>query len=335
MRRSLALVVALTACGDPVNDTPDAGTAVRAWSVVQGDLPEAVMSIWGTRSDDVWIVGADVGTGPLAMHFDGTSWSRIDTGVRGDLWWVSSPDADAVWFAGEHGLLLRYDRATKAVTQTSSVTTATLFGLWGPRGGPIHAVGGDIFGGGDKGVVVRHAAGTSTTVGDLPTDLDPAEVLFKIWGTAANDILVVGDRGSILRYDGAAWSRRVQPDRPRLVTVHGRSADDMVIVGGVAQAVLLESKDGAPWVDISPRGRPALSGVFVAPDGVAVAVGNSGGVLERRRGFWEDVPDIPLMRDWHSVWIDEKGDYWIAGGHFRSATMLVGGAVLRLSDEGG
>ena len=48
--------------GEPVDET-------GRWSVVDTGLPAALISIWGTGSDDIWAVGADTrdGTGPLVL----------------------------------------------------------------------------------------------------------------------------------------------------------------------------------------------------------------------------------------------------------------------------
>lgn len=330
---AILIAFAITACpGDPTVP-PDGGQPPeRTWEISQDNIAGAVISIWASSSTDVWIAGADPndGNGPVAGHFDGTKWTTLATGATGDLWWVLGVGADDVWFAGENGLVLRYSRANKTFTTIPPVTTATLFGVWAAPAGPLYAVGGDIFGAGANGVVLRIEADTATVTADLPTGLDPAETLFKVWGSAANDVWVIGDRGSVLRYDGTSWGRSVQVGNPRLVTIHGGSANDMVIVGGLSQAVLLERKSGQAWTDVSPDGLSALSGVFVAPDGVAVAVGSQGTLIERRRGFWADIPTPPLNRDWHAAWIDEAGEYWVVGGYLRSADALTDGAVLRL-----
>ena len=52
----------------------------------------ALFAVHGTSAKDVWMVGADDGDGPLVIRFDGSAWQRLDTGVRGDLWWVRAFD---------------------------------------------------------------------------------------------------------------------------------------------------------------------------------------------------------------------------------------------------
>ncbi|MFN7702956.1 MAG: hypothetical protein ACK5U8_34105, partial [Deltaproteobacteria bacterium] len=71
----------LAGCPGP---SPDA----RQWSVVSERLPEALLSIGGRSSSDVWAVGADKGRGPIVLHYDGSRWERRETGHHGHLWWV-------------------------------------------------------------------------------------------------------------------------------------------------------------------------------------------------------------------------------------------------------
>src|SRR4051812_16763384 len=76
----LVLAVASSACPPPPEQPK--------WSMVATKLPSALLSVWGTSEHDVWTVGSDSGDGPLVMHFDGSAWTRLNTGVSGNLWWV-------------------------------------------------------------------------------------------------------------------------------------------------------------------------------------------------------------------------------------------------------
>ena len=65
------------------------------------------------------------------------------------------------------------------------------------------------------------------------TEVDTADdMFFKVWGSAADDVYVVGERGAILHWNGAAWSRVSSDADTRLVTVHGRGPQDVWAVGG-------------------------------------------------------------------------------------------------------
>jgi hypothetical protein len=82
------------------------------WFVVHEDLPAALLSIWGPHAQDVWAVGGDAldGAGPTVLHFDGETWSRLDTGeTQGNLWWVFGFADGPVYFGGDGGMILRYE----------------------------------------------------------------------------------------------------------------------------------------------------------------------------------------------------------------------------------
>ena len=108
----------------------------------------------------------------------------------------------------------------------------------------------------------------------------PDETWFKVWGTGAEDVWLIGDRGSMAHFDGS-WTVERLENNPRLITLHGASASDRLVVGGAGRFVLLES-DGGPWTAADIDGLPALNGAFVAADGQAAVAGNQGAVAERR-----------------------------------------------------
>jgi hypothetical protein len=72
------------------------------WSRVPTPEIEAnLMAIWGDRDDDVWAVG----TKGLILHWDGTSWSKQESGVSVALTSVHGADG-TVWIVGERGTIL-------------------------------------------------------------------------------------------------------------------------------------------------------------------------------------------------------------------------------------
>jgi hypothetical protein len=79
--------------------------AVRRWDgarlnevpLPSGHAPHAIA---GTSASDVWIVGA----GGMAMHWNGSSWTVVDTGVTAELRSVSVATR-AVWIGGDDVLL--------------------------------------------------------------------------------------------------------------------------------------------------------------------------------------------------------------------------------------
>jgi hypothetical protein len=314
--------------------------ATPSWHRPLSGLSSALLSVWmGGPHDpwhnDVWMVGADKadGTGPIVIHGT-TTYRRVDLRPvdpeGGHLWWVFGPDADSVWMVGERGRAFRYDRKSGTASRVETGTDATLYGIWGADGNELWAVGGYVFPRVGPPTLLRLGPGGGAVVAELPAGVIAQGTFFKVWGTARDDVWVVGELGMVLRYDGSVWSRVELPSTPRLVTIHGRSKDDLVVVGGVSQALILEG-GAAGFVDRSPGPYAILSGVFVGPDGESWAAGMLGQVM-RRSGpgaGWAAVSGVPVMKDWHAVWRDHRGDWWFVGGNLLSAARFDDGTVLR------
>ena len=81
-----------------------------SWAI-QGDVDgEAIYfwveGIWGTASDDLWVVGWEsLGGGPQIHHYDGSSWRRAPTGTTEPLYtvWGAGPE---VFVVGGGGTIL-------------------------------------------------------------------------------------------------------------------------------------------------------------------------------------------------------------------------------------
>ena len=324
---------------DAVADVPDAedaadGDATTArWHVILQDLPAALLSVSGDAAGEVWFTGADKGDGPWVVRGHAGTFARVDLRAAdpdgGHVWWSAAPDDSGRFLVGEGGRVFRWDSATEAVTRVPTDTDATLYGAWGASGDEVWAVGGYVHPRSGPPTVVRVHDGEGVAVTDLPAGLGAQTTLFKVWGAAADDVWVVGEAGTVLHWDGAAWSLDVLSGAPRLVTLHGASADDMVVVGGSSQALILERAAGGAWTDASPGPYALLNGVYVAPGGDAIAVGVLGQTFSRAGGVWTPSVDLPLMRDWHAAWIDARGDTWIVGGNLLSAATFDAGTVLR------
>ena len=91
--------------------------------------------IWGTSADDVWAVG-QAGT---VLHWDGLSWTSVDSPTDNSLLAVFGLSADDVWAVGTVGTLLHWDGSTWFVLDP--VTTMPLLSVWGASTDDIWAVG--------------------------------------------------------------------------------------------------------------------------------------------------------------------------------------------------
>lgn len=296
-----ALLFFAAACGDPD----------PTWQVVTRHQPGGLLSVWGTSERDVYVVGAasNDGQGPAVLHFDGSAWTRLPTGQTTNLWWVFGFEGGPVFMGGEGGLILRYQNG--AFTKMTTPGTNTVFGIWGTSPDDVWAVGGAI-GGASGAFAWRRQGDTWVDAPGFPSGLAGTDVIWKMYGRAANDAWMIGTNGKAVRWDGAALTQVSTGLGESLFTVHA-DADRFVAVGGFGTGAILEN-DGGGWRNVSPEGAPGFNGVVTSPDG-DFAVGQEGVVFERGGGTWTEVKTGEILDEtFHAVWVDPKGGIWAVGG---------------------
>jgi len=308
------------ACDDDPNPGPK-----KAWQLVYEDLDPALLAVWGSGDDDVFIAGGDPkdGDGPWVLHWDGVAMTRHRTGHSGTLWWVSGSDSSSpVYFSGEGGLALRFDRGTKTFTRLTGVPgNVTLFGIHPIPGGKVWAVGSKLSE--SKGVGYTLDGTTFTEVGDIPADAAAGNMFFKVWGRSESDLWIVGLGQKALHKTASGWDVFPTPFEGRLFTVHG-NATTTIAVGGFVNAVVV-SLAASGVTDVTPSGAPQLNGVWVTDAGRVVAVGNTGAVWERTGGdTWRELTVPDTLLDYHGAWVSPGGDVWAVGGFVLSEPLRDG-----------
>jgi hypothetical protein len=316
-------VLALLAC------TP---TSPPPWQVVAQDLAEAVLSITGTSSSNVWAVGADRGAGPIALHWDGARWSRVNTGSHGTLWWAHAFADGTLMFAGAGATILR---STDGVTFTRmtvpGLAAHTVFGVWGASASDVYAVGSVS---GRDGFVWHYDGTTWTNVAlpsSVPTDaLGDTPGFFKVWGDGAGHVYVVGGRGVLMRSTGgAAFELLATNTDATLFTVSG-DATHAVAVGGLTAGIVLEVPHGGAPMDVTPSGVPLVQGVSVR-GGAAFASGAMGEIFSHSASAWSVLDGTPMLdvASLHATWIDPDGGVWAVGGNVLTIDLDHGAIVHR------
>ncbi|HEY8375215.1 MAG TPA: hypothetical protein VIK91_01950 [Nannocystis sp.] len=314
-RAALAALVLLAGCPQP----PSGSDAT--WEIVHKGLPGALMSVWGSGPDDVWVVGADAGSGPAIMHWDGAAWTDLDAPSPGHLWWVSGL-GDALWMAGDGGRVLRYDRKDMSFQSWTMPTGERLYGVFPFADDDVWACGSNDDN--TAGVIWHHDGQTWTAPADLPPDHIAGFACFKVWGPRPDDVWFVGYGGVALHYSGGTWARVDLPAKRPLFTVHGRD-NNVFAVGGQVSGYIVDL-GVAPPRDLTPAGAvPQLAGVFVG-ETATVAAGLEGAIWRREDdGTWtaiEDAPTTPL--EYHAVYVDPEGSIWAVGGRVYTGNLSDG-----------
>jgi hypothetical protein len=291
----------------------DAGDA-GGWQLAQHDLDAVVLGIWGTgeaSAPEVFFVGGTFGaTGGQGriLHLAKGAWSWVDAAGAPTLWWAWGSSARDVWAVGEAGTIVHWDGA--AWTRVDGDHAYTLWGVWGSSPTDLWAVGGSV-GPGEKAVLLH---GDGATWARVDAGLTKTESFFKVWGSAADDVYVVGTGGTIAHWDGAAWSAQASGVTDQLTTVSGRSAHEIYAVGGLGAPVLLRS-DGARWSRVpGAAGWRGLNGVWAAGEGDVLAAGYDG-LLVRGRGDAFAAEAVPTKESFHVVWSAPGLPVFLGGGN--------------------
>lgn len=148
--------------------------------------------------------------------------------------------------------------------------------------------------------------------------------LFSIWGTAADDVWVVGadpgDGPYALRYDGATWTRLATGATGDLWWVSGLG--DSVWMVGDGGLILRHRRGSGTFERMETPGDPTLFGVIAFAEDDVWAVGgrleDNTGVVWRFDGeAWRAVEDVPAeglsSGQLFKVWGRSADDLWIVG----------------------
>lgn len=305
----MALPMALSACSGPAPDT--------AWrAAFDASSVGWLLDVSGPSGDDLYAVGGAPDAGVL-RHFDGAAWSNVDLPAVPLLNWVHSFGADDVTVVGSKGTALRWDGQTWTAQPTP--TEQNLWGVWGASPGDLWAVGGDGSVGGAP--VLLHFDGASWSEVAVPAlQKGGVAAFFKVWGTSASNVWVVGHRGVVLHYDGAAWKEELVGASDDLISLWGTGPDHVVAVGGRGNGIVSHF-DGKSWKTTSLAPLPGLNGVFLRTPGV-VHVAGIMGTIARLDGATFTVLDqtqADAQLDLHAVFADDQDHLFAVGGSLGSS----------------
>jgi hypothetical protein len=263
-----------------------------------GDV--AWLSGW-SAGDRLILVGGDLGSENAhgdVVWIDGRSACVEERAADQALWWVHGTTEDDWYAVGGAGTILHQTASGRL--DESVDTQAALYGVWDDGAGTVWAVGGDLAT--SLGEIWRRRDGVWQQVS---ADIDG--MMFKVW----NGWFVGVGRSYRLVDDALVEVETAM----RMVTVRGRDADDVWVVGGSSSSQIV-SWDGSGWVDEATTylGHP-LNGVWTEEGETVWVAGNSGTMAYLDGERWR-IPDYPLtFHHFHSVWKHGE-DIWFIGGNF-------------------
>jgi hypothetical protein len=240
--------------GRDVTDTTDDDVAANDTSDTSDDASNDVTA--DTVEDTTTDVGPDVVT-PVA------EWEALPLGDLGAIDGLAVRGADEAW-ATSGPRALRFNGVTWAAFGAPD-PERNLHGIWSD-GTTVIAVG-------DGGLIARRAAGAE---GRWVTETSGVTVaLWAIAGRSADDLVVAGDDGVVLRFDGETWEKRHERATLRLRAVDiapETTGDDGIrAVGSNGQLV---ERVGDTWRATQiAASASVLSGFGHMVDGTRIAVG--------------------------------------------------------------
>lgn len=179
----------------------------------------------------------------------GPGWCAVE-GIDtrpGDVFWCGWADEAGVLVAGDDGVILQFD-GESWIRETAPVPVP-VHALWGRHRGDLWAVGW-------MGMILHHDGEGWTRIRGCVVDeqgkyasIPENTPLFDIAGREDGHAWAVGDRGTILHYDGQGWSAETSGTRAHLRSVIAL-ADGRVMASGGNGTVLIRSPQGE-WTPLS------------------------------------------------------------------------------------
>lgn len=200
---------------------------------------QQLTAIWGPSSSELFAVGA----GGVIVHSDGDKWQRMESGTDltlRDVWGLSTSDVYCVGadLFGGQGIVLHYDGEQWQQVSIRNGETLRRFGIWGLNRNYLITTGDFTY----------RFDGQSWR--ELPAP-DLNIVKQKVFGTAINDVFIIGDFGLLLHWNGETWRRYddvsfdgslrgLWTDGREIVAVGWNSAFGVIIRGQLQQLTMLK-----------------------------------------------------------------------------------------------
>ena len=131
--------------------------------------------------------------------------------------------------------------------------------------------------------------------------------LRAIWGSGSNDLIAVGDGGTVAHYNGGNWTTAITPTTVMLKGVWGSGASDRFAVG--TSGVILHKSSS--WTIARSEGF-SLHGVHGRSGTDVFAVGNLGTILHYDGVGWHE-QHSGAIGTLQAVWTDAQSRVFVVG----------------------
>jgi len=173
--------------GDPVSS--GGGSYAPEYHATVLSMNGSFSAVCGTGEKDLYAFG------PAILHFDGTHWSPIESPPDRIDRALGFPDGSIVATGGREVWL----RKNSEWTEISDSVYYYGGDIWGSSSDNLYVVGFRT---------VRHFDGATWSIVEGITE-DPNASWYAIAGRSADDIVVAGDNGSLMRFNGTQWTTQI------------------------------------------------------------------------------------------------------------------------------
>jgi hypothetical protein len=199
-----------------------------------------VNQLWGASGSDIYGVGSFT-----IKHYNGTSWSDLNTGTASFLMSVWGSSATDIYAGGNAGLVMHSTGG--AFTTIPSLTT-------GIGNEPIQAIWGtsssNVYFGGTSAYRYNGTSWGTVSVGITG--------ISAIWGSSATDIWMGGSGGNMTHYNGTSWTPQTVGSGAA-TGIWGTASDDVYMVNRSGE---IWHYNGTSWVKYTPAAGQAFLGIW-------------------------------------------------------------------------
>ncbi|MBI4776110.1 MAG: hypothetical protein HY788_18360 [Deltaproteobacteria bacterium] len=273
------------------------------WNSWNSRVSNTLSAVWEVRPDSVYAVGEQ----GLVLHYDGETWSRMTTvAFNFDLTGVWGSSDENLFVVGRsrsqdslEGVILRYD-GSNWLKMATGLKDFELRAIWGTGPSDVWAVGLQYGNQALHGVIL-HYDGREWSVSSTGT----YSPLFDVRGDENGNGYAVGSDGTVLNYDGAAWSFvKYDPSLSDITWSEFRKVsvgpDGSLAVLDVWQNRVLSFHEGTwSWIDIPPDFTP--NAIHGTPASGLLTVGSQGHMYRYDQGSWSPLTNVITTSDLNAI----------------------------------
>lgn len=189
-------------------------------------LTGSLNKLWGSSSEDLYAVGNN---GNIA-HYNGTSWTKIESGTELSLSDISKNSRNAIFVCGGNlayakGIILKSDdgKNFSKFVEGDNIPESQLFNpkLYGSFSSIWVDENNTLYSGGN--ILFQNKLNHWSYVKSLPENYiggNPGVYyrgyITRVKGTASNDMWIAGDRNTVRHFNGITWQQIGLPYNPNI-----------------------------------------------------------------------------------------------------------------------